>query len=390
MNVDPRMNRTDQAMVMVGVSRNPNTEAAVKEAVAQIGDVAMCFVMVLVPETLPPHLVATALKEALPATPVFGCTTAGQITPEGYEDKALMLVAFPKLHFRCSSELLSPLKPLSIRDVAEAARHQATRFRKTANWNRLALIFSDGLSKQEDSLVAALEAGLDDVPVYGGSAGHGLAFDETFVFHNGGVHSNAALLMVIETDYEVSGIGFDHFLPTEKQMIVTSAEPEERLVSEINGAPAAEEYARLIGCTLDELSPEVFSENPVLVRNQNAWHVRAIQGVADNNALSFLCAIDDGLLLTLGRSSEIIATLDRELSVASSSGKPPGFILGFDCVLRKLEVLQKNLQGEVSNILVDRDVIGFNTYGEQHLGVHVNQTFVGVAFFPPKEERGLD
>ena len=28
-------------------------------------------------------------------------------------------------------------------------------------------------------------------------------------------------------------------------------------------------------------------------------------------------------------------------------------------------------------------VVGFNTYGEQHSGMHVNQTFVGLAFMDP-------
>ena len=42
---------------------------------------------------------------------------------------------------------------------------------------------------------------------------------------------------------------------------------------------------------------------------------------------------------------------------------------------------------EVSEIFRRRRVVGFNTYGEQHCGVHVNQTFVGVAFFePPRRE----
>jgi len=29
-------------------------------------------------------------------------------------------------------------------------------------------------------------------------------------------------------------------------------------------------------------------------------------------------------------------------------------------------------------------VAGFNTYGEQHSGMHVNQTFVGMALMPPE------
>ncbi|TNY47045.1 FIST signal transduction protein, partial [Streptococcus pyogenes] len=40
----------------------------------------------------------------------------------------------------------------------------------------------------------------------------------------------------------------------------------------------------------------------------------------------------------------------------------------------------------VSNILCSSRVFGYNTYGEQYCGVHMNQTFVGVAFF--KSDQG--
>lgn len=370
-------------IVRVGVSHASDPKTAVAEAAAQIDSSNICFVLVFVPDCLDPNGVAEGLLEHLPSTSVFGCTTAGQITPKGYEHNALLLIGFPRKHFRCCSTLIKPLKSLSIKETAEQARTLASRFRKTANWNRIALTFADGLSKQEDVLVAALEVGLGDVPVFGGSAGHGLAFDETFILHGGAFHSNAALLILLETDLAFSGLGFDHFLPTDKQMVVTRAIPDERVVLEINGSPAAPEYARLVGRDISELSPRVFAENPMLVRNGNAWHVRAIQQVVDNHGLAFLSAIDDGLLLTLGRSTEIVNTLDAGLTQCVGTECSPDLILGFDCVLRRLEIEQNDLMADVSKILRSHRVLGFNTYGEQHRGVHVNQTFVGVAFFPP-------
>ncbi|QHQ37456.1 FIST N-terminal domain-containing protein [Algicella marina] len=373
------------SLVGVGVSHARDPVAAVREALASLRETGSCFVLAFVPDALDPHIVVSEMGRLLPSTPVFGCTTAGQITNSGYQDDALLLIAFPKDHFRCASTLIKPLKPVSIEQTATEARRLSTRFQRTANWNRLALIFADGLSKQEDVLVAALEAGLEDVPVCGGSAGHGLAFDETFVLHGGQAHGNAALLVLLETDLSFLELGFDHFLPTEKRMVVTRAVPEERLVLEINGSPAAQEYARLIERDIADLSPQVFAENPVLVRNHNAWHVRAIQQVVGDNALSFFSAIDDGLLLTLGRGQEILRTMDTCLSLPDRAGAKPDFILGFDCFLRRLEIEQNGLTKPASELLKSHRVLGFNTYGEQHRGVHVNQTFVGIAFFPTTE-----
>jgi len=378
-----RDDQTPPRFVQVAVSRQRSAQVAVREALAGIDLPEACFLLAFVPDGLSLEMVANALVAGAGGVPVFVCPTAGTITTDGYETKALLLLAFPRTHFRCASMLIAPLKPMSMKSIASELRTHAARFRRTAGWNRLALIFADGLSKQEDLLVATLEAALGEVPVFGGSAGDNLEFRETFVLHEGRFHTNAALLLLLETDLAFQGLGFDHFLPTDQQMVVTEALPDERLVLEINGAPAALEYARIVGCPVEQLSPEVFAENPMLVRQNMNYHVRAVHDAPGAHALSFLGAIDDGLILTLGRGKEILETLEAELDVKGPRGEAPDFVLGFDCVLRKLEIEQKQLTAQVSEIFRRRRVLGFNTYGEQHCGVHVNQTFVGVAFFEP-------
>lgn len=370
--------------VTLGQSNASDPVTAVAEATAGI-DLNECrFVLVFVPCGLSLDTLGPALEAAMNGVPVFGCTTAGQITGDGYETDALLLVAFPKAHFRCASVLFHPLKPISIPDIAAVAERHAAQFRHTASWNRLALILADGVTKQEDLLVSTLEMVLGDLPVFGGSAADGLAFRETHVLHGGQFHRNAALLLLLETDLNYEGLEFDHFLPTDTQLVITDADPEERLVFEINGAPAAQEYARLVGCSVDDLCPRIFAENPLLVQHGKRHYVRAISDASDNQALSFLAAIDDGLIMTLGRGKAVVETLETGLDVCDKSGDAPDFILGFDCVLRRLEIEEKQLSRPVSDVLQNRRVFGFNTYGEQHCGVHMNQTFVGVAFFGPE------
>lgn len=380
------MTRQDAAPHYIQVGRSEASEAsdAVREAAASIAPRQACFVLAFIPNTLGIDAVVAGLSACMDGVPVFGCTTAGQITLQGYEPDALLLLAFPKENFRCASILFEPLVPLSTPAIATQAQRQTEKFQHTAGWNRLALIFTDGLSKQEDILVSTLETVLDGLPVFGGSAGDGLLFGKTFVLHQGQSYTNAAVLLLIETNLEFKGLGFDHFLPVGFQIVVTDADPDERLVYEINGAPAALEYARLVGCPVEALSPQVFAENPMLVEHNASHYVRAISDATEGHALSFLAAIDDGLIMTLGQGKEILETLEQGLDARDHNGREPDFILGFDCVLRKLEIEQKQLHGQVSDILRKRRVLGFNTYGEQQSGVHMNQTFVGIAFFEPE------
>ncbi len=370
--------------VAIAVSYERDASLAVKELAARIRNADASFALMFIPHTMDRDALQTTLASELPTTAVFGCTTAGQITPCGYESHATVALAFQRSHFRVASALITPVTPVHIAEVVTRTERLAARFPATPGRRRLALVFADGLSKQEDILVAALEAGLKDIPVFGGSAGDGLEFNETFVLHNGTFSKNSALLLLLETDLAFRGLGFHHFTPTEKRMIVTRAVPEDRLVLEINGSPAAREYARLVGVSVDELSPIIFAENPVLVRSGNTYHVRAIQQMRQDGGLTFLSAIDDGLLLTLGRGKEIIRTLDAGLTVCDETGEVPDMILGFDCFLRRLEIEHKGLTDEASGNFRTHRVVGFNTYGEQHLGVHVNQTFVGIAFFRPR------
>ena len=49
----------------------------------------------------------------------------------------------------------------------------------------------------------------------------------------------------------------------------------------------------------------------------------------------------------------------------------------------RIALEQAGLAGDVGRIYREHRVAGFNTYGEQHGGLHVNQTFVGLAFLEP-------
>lgn len=367
--------------IRTAVSRAETIAQAAREIADQLLGHDTSFVFAFLPGGIPPAELNAALGAALPGITIFGCTTAGQITSRGYEDDALLVIAFPRRHFRVASHLFAPLGPVAIGTVARDAARLALRFPERPDRRRLAIILADGLSKHEDMFVAAVHAGLGAIPVFGGSAADALRFDRTHVLYGGEVHESAGLLVLLETDLDFQSLGFHHFSPTPQRMVVTAALPEERLVLELNGAPAAQEYSRLVGRGIDRLSPLVFAENPVLVRSGNAYHVRAIQEIHANGGLTFLSAIDTGLPLTLGRGKAIIETLEAGLSVTDDAGCPPDFILGFDCFLRKLEIEQKGLRAAASEVLGRSRIHGFNTYGEQHLGVHVNQTFVGVAFF---------
>ena len=57
----------------------------------------------------------------------------------------------------------------------------------------------------------------------------------------------------------------------------------------------------------------------------------------------------------------------------------PQLTIGCDCIHRRIEVEEAQLNEGLSRLYQRYRVIGFNTYGEQRDAMHVNHTFSGVA-----------
>jgi signal transduction histidine kinase len=106
--------------------------------------------------------------------------------------------------------------------------------------------------------------------------------------------------------------------------------------------------------------------------------VRSIQKVNDDGSLTFFCAIDEGIVLTVARGVDMVAT-SRTRSLGRARDRPPALVLGCDCILRYLETSQRGLPRSHRRDLRRQQRVGFATYGEQYNAMHVNQTFTGVA-----------
>ncbi|WP_246107364.1 FIST N-terminal domain-containing protein [Puniceibacterium confluentis] len=316
---------------------------------------------------------------------VLACTTAGEIGRDGYEEDQIIAVAFPSALFATRTyavEALDTLEEQQVIDTAIQHRTALTRRASELTWE-FAFLMVDGLSLREEHLTTMLAAGLGPMSLFGGSSGDGTAFRQTWLSRNGVVMRNSALVALVRSRCPVHVFSLDHLMPTDTRMVVTAADPERRVVQEINAEPAAAEYARLLGKDPNQLDPFIFAAHPVVVRLGDTHHVRAIRQVNDAGELVFFSAINEGMVLTLAKHEDIAEHLERELSaMARPNGAAPQ-ILGCDCILRRIEAGQSQKTRDISQILRARNVIGFSTYGEQVGALHVNQTLTGVAIYPP-------
>ena len=159
---------------------------------------------------------------------------------------------------------------------------------------------------------------------------------------------------------------------------MTEADPATRTVYELNAEPAALEYARLLGLDPDELDFSTFALNPLAVRIGQEYFVRSIQKVNPDLSLTFYCAVENGIVLTAMRPDGMLNNLGQRFDSIESTMGEPLITIGCDCFLRRLEAEFTGREQETSEFLMKHNVVGFNTYGEQFDGMHINQTFTGV------------
>ena len=359
----------------------PDAAAALR---AQLGPGPFALVVIFVSPQADLPALTEGLGRAFAGVPVIGCTTAGEITPQGYAEGMIVATGLPAAHFGAETLLIDDLSRLEAQDlIGDLIRTRGgLRSAHPGFEHEFAFLMVDGLSTKEDALTSALASGLGAMPLFGGSAADGTRFLETFVLHGGRMLRNAAVLAVLRTHCPIRVFKFDHFRPTETRMVVTSADPARRIVHQINAEPAAREYARLLGKDPAQLTPFTFAAHPVVVRIGGRHHVRSIRQVEENGDLIFYSAIDEGLVLTIAEPLDMVQHLAAEFA-GLSHPEPPQAILACDCVLRRMEAQEKQLSGRLSQILRDNRVLGFSTYGEQLNAMHVNQTLTGVALYAP-------
>ena len=370
--------------IVVAQTKTVGPREAAEEISRQLASLDLAMIIVFVSPFYDPETFIEELTCRIPETPIFGCTTAGELAPSGWEEDSVVAMGFSAKDFIIAARPFPDLSTFRVdhgRSVCSELHQDFTRRAEERDCGEEAFgfLFIDGMCQREEALMSAIYTSLEDIPVVGGSAGDGLRFDKSWIFYSGRAHSDAAILILIKTRLPFRLFKCDHFEPTSVKMVVTEADIEHRIVKEINAEPAAIEYSRAVGIGDTKLDALSFAAHPVLVRVGGSYYARSIQRMDPDGSLRFFCAIDEGMVLTVAQvRNPVDATNELFRQLIDDLGEVSIFI-GFECVLRRLAVEQHQLSREMSELYRRNNVIGFQTYGEQYRSMHVNQTLTGVA-----------
>lgn len=329
--------------------------------------------------------VAKEISARFPHVNIVGCTSAGEFNKNGYGTEKLLAVAFLKNEFSIATALVPNLGEVNFdeaHDIASGLRRALQgRKRRYDTEQHFVISVLDGLTRHEEHFLETFATAFGNIPHLGGSAGDDLKLEATYVFYNGEFHRDAAVLLLVGTGKPFTVFSIDHINSPVSKLVVTHADPESRTVYEINGEPAAQYYASLLGMKAEDLTPDVFSMFPLAVMVGGKYFIRSIQKVdLATNAITFYCAVDIGIILTFVQLGDCIEALESKLDKLRAQLGEPEFVYACDCFLRRLEIQQGKKDHEIRRLQQRYNVAGFNAYGEHIHSVHLNQTFTGVYF----------
>lgn len=369
--------------VTTAKSRATTVIEAAAEIAARLPADGLAMVLVFLSPYYDPERFVAEMTAHFGETPIYGCTTAGELTPDGCEENSVVALAFSANDFNVVARPIVNLARFSNeegRKIGSELQQELLRRDSDVEVRQsFGLVLIDGMCRREEAIMSAINASLDNIPIVGGAAGDGLRFERTWVFFNGRAHTDAAVLMLLSTSLPFRLFTCDNLEPTSTKMVVTEADIEQRVVKELNGEPAVEEYSRAVGISDDGLDAFSFASHPVLVKVGRAHYARSIQQARPDGSLSFFCAIDEGIVFTVAKSynpvsatREVFARLHDEIGEVS-------IYIGFECISRRFAAKQHQVAREMSELYRENRVIGFHTYGEQYGSMHMSHTLTGVA-----------
>jgi len=323
-------------------------------------------------------VLAAEINTQFAGIPVIGATTAGEIGLAGYRAGSLVGVSFSAAS--CAPVIGSIAGLACLGEAAVQTDVWAMRRQVQDEVGRsFALLFLDGLCGREESIAHACQSALGNIPLVGGSAGDNQHFVATAVFADGAFRRDCAVVAILTTRLPFKVFRSHHFAGTGEPLVVTEADAARRIVREINGWPAAQAYAQAIGVPVESLNAAHFAAAPLVVRISGNDYVRSIRQLNADGSLTLYCAIERGVVLRVAKSLDLMQVRRALFDDLRQSIGPPQLVLGMDCVHCQLEAEALDDKAAIEQLFVANQVVGFSSYGEQFMGIHVNQTFTGVA-----------
>jgi hypothetical protein len=325
-------------------------------------------------------------------TRVIAAATSRAIGTDGFLSAGLTGFSLPASRFKVAAAPIEDIRQFGLPDARELVRTLRARLergRQSRLPHLFAMLLVDAEPRCEERLIASLGTELGGVPIVGGSAG-----DAYFnpagnsggarILHGRRALRNAAVLTLVACEEPVLALSHHHFSPGRRRFVITEADPEQRLVHEIDGENALEVYTRACRLKKDVHRAGSFAPYPFMIRIGDHYFARGMQRIYPNGTIEFACAMERGLVVTVAKPADMVVRLREMFANMKTTIGRPELVIGFDCAARTALMEQRGLTRRINTILASNRVVGFATLGEQFNTIHANNSFTCLGVAAPR------
>lgn len=315
---------------------------------------------------------AKVLQSRYPNASIVGCTTSGEISPNGVFDDSIQITA---IHWEKVIQRVAQSTSSNMQDSFQTAVDLANQLNATTL--RTVLVISDGLHVNGSELISGFQSVLGDTPIIGGLAGDGGEFVQTLQLFNDTISDNMVIAVGLYGDALITSSGaLGGWKPYGPPRKVTKS--IKNVVYELDGKPALSLYKMYIGAAFSKHLPGSGLKFPLAVieaGKREVDKVRTLLAIDESNSsLTFAGNIEEGETVRLCQTNH-----DRLVEGAGAAAKlvidgldvqktnQKGLALCVSCVGRK-GVMEEQVVDEVT--LVQQilgpltSIAGFYSYGE--------------------------
>lgn len=371
-----------------------NARRAVNKIKADFARIKPSFVVFFAATKYDPGTVAAEMQAAFPDAVTLGCTAAGEACDDKILEQSVVAMAFAEDALAFSETVLV----LSDKSAAERAARCDIFSDATAALNHLARNLDRPLLDIDyhkyigfmlgDSTCPFTEGVIEragelmNVFLAGGIAGGGnYEFEKQFIFYKGEAYNNgAAVLALWKPQNGFALLKTQAVDLSEKQLTITKADKDRRIIWEFNGRPALEAYAEAVGVRPEDVGIPEFDNYPLAVMADDEPFLCSAVGVVEGGGLQMYMRFVDDMRMTVTKTGKIVEVTEKALSdkLAEMDVSPAG-ILHINCVCRYKVLHATGQYEEFGRLFAGCPHIAFASMGEMYVNM-VGLTSVMILF----------
>lgn len=369
-----------------------DAKAAAEELCGKLGGIKPKLVAMFASRDRDHHLLNAAMRERLPSeTRLLGASSGGEIDRDGMHEGSVVIAALSgdlEVGLGIGHEMSRDASRAGETAIRQAAQQLGARPDDLGSRRFGAIVIDDGFAFRKEELllgVMAMNQGL--VAVGGGASDSEQDPTKTsaVVHVDGVVASDAAAIALFKTDAPWAALRSHWYQPTGETLRITKIDSTAKRALEIDGKPAAQRYAELLGVTVDDLEfgkPNGFAVRPTALRVGREYFIRAPWKPLEDGSILFANMLEEGSELELVKITDPVESTQRfmETEIAARVQSPRAVLL-FHCSGRKWFAAGAGKTAELSEAFRHGPpCAGMNVHFEIYCGFHINTTLTALAF----------